>query len=181
MQQGCQTFGSPKWRKTKADGGPDAFENANRLDAMSLSRQCESDHLRGLHGERSASMSSAEWQYYISGKGRMGLVLPHGARTMDFNANDVGFVPRVAGHYIENTDDTDLQVLKMFATGDFQEIFLNNWIRRIPPEMATAHLNLDADALSKSPAARGSTCSRGNLMADSAHQKAGLSGTRENC
>ncbi len=66
--------------------------------------------------------------------------------------NDVGFVPRVAGHYIENSGDTDLQVLAMFATGDFQEIFLNNW-SGVPPELATAHLNRDADALSKIPAA----------------------------
>jgi oxalate decarboxylase len=68
---------------------------------------------------------------------------------MDFNANDVGFVPRIAGHYIENTGDTDLQVLEVFATGDFQEISLNNWIWRMPPEMATAHLNLDANTISK--------------------------------
>jgi oxalate decarboxylase len=101
--------------------------------------------LREMHWHPNAS----EWQYYISGKARMGVVLPHGARTMDFNANDVGFVPRIAGHYIENTGDTDLTVLEVFATGDFQEISLNNWIRRIPPEMATAHLNLDAGDISK--------------------------------
>jgi len=101
--------------------------------------------LREMHWHPNAS----EWQYYISGKGRMTVVLPHGARTMDFNANDVGFVPRIAGHYIENTADTDLQVLEVFATGDFQEISLNNWIRRMPPEMATAHLNLEANNISK--------------------------------
>jgi oxalate decarboxylase len=99
--------------------------------------------LREMHWHPNAS----EWQYYISGKARMTVVLPHGARTMDFNANDVGFVPRIAGHYLENVGDTDLQVLEVFATGDFQEISLNNWIRRLPPEMVTAHLNLDADSI----------------------------------
>jgi oxalate decarboxylase len=101
--------------------------------------------MREMHWHPNAS----EWQYYISGKGRMTIVLPEGARTMDFNANDVGFVPRVVGHYIENTGDTDLQVLEMFATGDFQEISLNNWIRRLPPEMVTAHLKLDPSGISK--------------------------------
>ena len=101
--------------------------------------------LREMHWHPNAS----EWQYYISGQARMGVVLPHGARTMDFNANDVGFVPRIAGHYIENTGDTDLKVLEVFATGDFQEISLNNWIRRLPPQMVTAHLNLDADSIRK--------------------------------
>ena len=101
--------------------------------------------LREMHWHPNAS----EWQYYISGKGRMTIVLPDGARTMDFNANDVGFVPRVVGHYVENTGDTDLVILEMFATGDFQEISLNNWIRRLPPEMVTAHLKLDANDISK--------------------------------
>jgi oxalate decarboxylase len=41
-------------------------------------------------------------------------------------------LPRVAGHYVENTGDTDLVVLEMFATGEFQEISLNNWIRHLP-------------------------------------------------
>ena len=101
--------------------------------------------LRELHWHPNAS----EWQYYISGKGRMTVFNSDGAHTMDFNANDVGFVPKVTGHYLENTGDTDLVVLETFPTGDFQEISLNNWIRRLPPEMAMAHLNLDADAVGK--------------------------------
>ena len=70
---------------------------------------------------------------------------------MDFNANDVGFVPAVAGHYVENIGDTDLLVLEMFAASEFSEISLNNWIRHLPPEMVTSHLNLNADAVSKIP------------------------------
>jgi oxalate decarboxylase len=101
--------------------------------------------LRELHWHPNAS----EWQYYISGKGRMTVFNSAGAHTMDFNANDVGFVPKVAGHYLENTGDTDLVVLEVFATGEFQEISLNNWIGRIPLEMATAHLNLNADSIRK--------------------------------
>jgi oxalate decarboxylase len=61
----------------------------------------------------------------------------------------VGSVPRVVGHYIEDTGDTDLQVLEMFATGDFQEISLNNWIRRLPPEMVTAPLEPTHDDISQ--------------------------------
>jgi oxalate decarboxylase len=47
--------------------------------------------LRELHWHPNAS----EWQYYLSGKARMTVFTSDGARTMDFNANDVGFVPRV--------------------------------------------------------------------------------------
>jgi oxalate decarboxylase len=70
---------------------------------------------------------------------------------MDFNANDVGFVPKVAGHYIENTGNTDLVLLEMFAASEFQDVSLNNWIRHLPPGMVTAHLNLDANAIGKIP------------------------------
>jgi oxalate decarboxylase len=104
--------------------------------------------MRELHWHPNAS----EWQLWLSGKGRMTIVMPEGrARTMDFNANDVGFVPAVAGHYIENTGDTDVVFLEMFKSPRFQEFSLNNWIGRMPPEMATAHLNLDAATLKKIP------------------------------
>jgi oxalate decarboxylase len=104
--------------------------------------------MRELHWHPNAS----EWQFWISGKGRMTIVMPEGrARTMDFNANDVGFVPAVAGHYIENTGTEDLVFLEMFKAPRFQDISLNNWIRRMPPEMATSHLNLDATTLKKIP------------------------------
>jgi oxalate decarboxylase len=104
--------------------------------------------MRELHWHPNAS----EWQFWLAGAGRMTIVMPEGrARTMDFHANDVGFVPAVAGHYIENTGNTDVLFLEMFKAPRFMDISLNNWIRRMPPEMATAHLNLDEATLKKIP------------------------------
>jgi oxalate decarboxylase len=105
--------------------------------------------MRELHWHPNAS----EWQFWLAGTGRMTIVMPEGrARTMDFNANDVGYVPAVAGHYIENTGNSDVVFLEMFKASQFQDVSLNNWIRRMPPEMAMAHLNLDAAALRRIPA-----------------------------
>jgi oxalate decarboxylase len=105
--------------------------------------------LRELHWHPNAS----EWQFWIAGKGRMTVVMNEGrARTMDFNANDVGLVPRVAGHYIENTGDTDATFLEMFKADQFIDISLNNWLRRVPPEAVSAHLNLDQELIAKIPA-----------------------------
>lgn len=73
-------------------------------------------------------------------------------RTMDFNANDVGYVPIMAGHSIENTGDTDLVFLEMFRADQFMDFSLNNWIRRLPPEVVTAHLNLTDAEIQKIPA-----------------------------
>jgi oxalate decarboxylase len=73
-------------------------------------------------------------------------------RTMDFKANQVGYVPPLAGHYIENTGDTDLVVLEMFKAHEFVDVSLNNWIRHLPPEMVTSQLGLDATSIQSIPA-----------------------------
>jgi oxalate decarboxylase len=104
--------------------------------------------LRELHWHPNAN----EWQFWLAGKGRMTIVMNEGrARTMDFNANDVGFVPRVAGHYIENTGDTDATFLEMFKADQFIDVSLNNWLRRVPPEAVASHLNLDRELIAKIP------------------------------
>jgi oxalate decarboxylase len=105
--------------------------------------------MRELHWHPNAS----EWQYYLAGKGRMTVFTSEGARTMDFNTNDVGFVPAVAGHYVENLGNTDLVFLETFKASEYMNFSLNNWLRRLPPEMVTSHLNLDAEAIRKIPSA----------------------------
>jgi oxalate decarboxylase len=104
--------------------------------------------IRELHWHPNAS----EWQFYLAGRGRMTIFMPpQRARTMDFNANDVGYVPPVAGHYIENTGDTDLVFLEMFKADQYMDFSMNNWIRRLPPEMVTAHLNIDESTIKNIP------------------------------
>lgn len=96
--------------------------------------------------------NNSEWQFYIQGKGRMTVFTPVGnARTMDYNANDIGYVPAVAGHYIENTGDTDLIFLETLASNLFADVSLNNWIRRLPVKMVKDHLGLDDESLGKVP------------------------------
>jgi oxalate decarboxylase len=64
--------------------------------------------MRELHWHPNAP----EWQFYLRGSARMTVFMPvDNARTMDFHAKDVGFVPQVAGHYIENTGENDLVFL----------------------------------------------------------------------
>jgi len=71
---------------------------------------------------------------------------------VDVNANDVGLVPFNAGHYVENTGDTDLVFLEMFKASEVVDFSLNQWIRRVPPEMVTSHLRLDKNAIQTIPA-----------------------------
>jgi len=96
--------------------------------------------MRELHWHPHAS----EWQFWIAGKGRMTVFFPvDNARTVDFNANDIGYVPSNAPHYIENTGDEDVVFLEIFASDRFLDISLNQWLRRVPSEMLKAHLGID--------------------------------------
>ena len=105
--------------------------------------------IRELHWHPNGS----EWQYWIKGKGRM-TVFPgeEKARTMDFSANDVGFVPAMAGHYVQNTGDGDLVFLELFVAPEFQDISLNKWLRALPQQAAIAHTNLKKEDLENIPA-----------------------------
>ncbi|MGA8041839.1 MAG: cupin domain-containing protein, partial [Terracidiphilus sp.] len=105
--------------------------------------------LRELHWHP----TGPEWQFYLSGSARMTVFVPaNRARTMDFNANDVGFVPAMAGHYIQNTGSTDLVFLEILRSSQFVDFSLNQWLRRLPPEIVAAHLNLNSADLAHIPA-----------------------------
>jgi oxalate decarboxylase len=94
-----------------------------------------------------------EWQYYIEGQARMGVFGASGqARTFDFRAGDVGFVPFAMGHYVENTGDTPMRFLEIFKSSYFADVSLDQWMALTPPELVEAHLKLDRqvmDALRK--------------------------------
>ncbi len=105
--------------------------------------------LREMHWHPNA----AEWQYWIKGSGRMTMFASAGkARTMSFNENDVGFVPVVAGHYIENTGTEDVVFLEMFKSDKFVDVSLNQWIRRLPKLIVEEHLKLNSAEIEKIPA-----------------------------
>jgi oxalate decarboxylase len=76
------------------------------------------------------------------------------ARIMDFKANDVGYVPKMAGQYVENTGDADLVVLDMFKAPEFVDVSLNNWLRHLPPEMLASHLGLNPAQIATIPASK---------------------------
>ena len=77
---------------------------------------------------------------------------------MDFHANDVGYVPKMAGHYIENTGAEDLVFLEMFAASEFQEVSLNQWLRALPVQVAMAHTGLSAEGAGEDSGAGGRNC-----------------------
>jgi oxalate decarboxylase len=89
-----------------------------------------------------------EWQYYISGQGRMTVFAADTkARTFDMQAGDVGYVPYAMGHYIQNTGDTTLRFLEMFRSDRYADISLNQWLALLPPDLVRQHLNVGNEFL----------------------------------
>ena len=104
--------------------------------------------MRELHWHTNA----AEWQYYIAGKGRMTVFANKSdARTMNFAAGDVGYVPVTLPHYIENTGNEDLVFLEMFKSPAYSDVSLNNWLAGLPPELVQQHLALDQKIVASFP------------------------------
>lgn len=104
--------------------------------------------IRELHWHPNAD----EWQYYISGNGRMTVFATGGrARTMDFQAGDVGYVQKTLPHYIQNTGNTDLKFLEMFKSSVYQDLSLSEWLTHTPPELVLAHLGIDKATLDAMP------------------------------
>jgi oxalate decarboxylase len=93
-----------------------------------------------------------EWQYYITGKGRMTVFEAAGrARTFDFQEGDVGYVLQSNPHYIENTGDTDLVFLEMFKTAHYEDISLAEWMAHTPHLLVDQHLQVGQKMLDEIP------------------------------
>ncbi|MEC1775740.1 oxalate decarboxylase [Bacillus mojavensis] len=94
-----------------------------------------------------------EWQYYISGKARMTVFAADGhARTFNYQAGDVGYVPFAMGHYVENLGDEPLVFLEIFKDDHYADVSLNQWLAMLPETFVQEHLDLGkkfTDVLSK--------------------------------
>jgi oxalate decarboxylase family bicupin protein len=96
--------------------------------------------MREIHWHPNAD----EWQYFIAGKARMTVFAAEGrARTFDFQAGDVGYVPLSMGHFIENIGSEPLSFLELFRSPWYMDVSLTQWMALTPPELVEAHLKID--------------------------------------
>lgn len=131
-------------KPTKTSGGTvriadsTNFKVSNEISGGLL--EVEPGAMRELHWHPAID----EWQYYIEGQARMTVFASDGiARTFDYQAGDVGFVPRTVGQYIENTGETPVRFLERFNSARFLDVSLNQWLALLPPSLVKAHLNLN--------------------------------------
>jgi len=118
------------------------FPVATRIAAALV--EVDPDGMRELHWHPNVD----EWQYYLEGEGRMTVFASSGvARTFDYRAGDVGYVPFAMGHYVENTGRSPLRFLEMFRSDYFADVSLDQWLALTPPELVQAHLHLSDEAM----------------------------------
>ena len=105
-------------------------------------------HMREIHWHPNAD----EWQFYISGQARMTVFAAEGnARTFDYRAGDVGYVPKSMPHYIENTGNEPLRFLELFHAPLFMDVSLTQWMALTPHELVAAHLNIEQSLIDSLP------------------------------
>jgi oxalate decarboxylase len=104
--------------------------------------------MRELHWHPNA----AEWQLYLKGTARMTVFGSHGrARTDEFGPGDVGYVPQGYGHYIENTGDTDLEIVLALNNATYQLISITAWLASNPDLLLATNFGVPASVFAKMP------------------------------
>lgn len=96
--------------------------------------------------------TSDEWTFFISGTGRLtAFQAPSSSRTFDFHAGDVGYIPVVESHYIENTGDVDVVFLEVLQAPKFTDISVAQWLGLTPPQVVKDTLHLPDDVIANLP------------------------------
>jgi oxalate decarboxylase family bicupin protein len=89
-----------------------------------------------------------EWAFFLEGNARMTIfAASSNARTWDFQAGDISYVPASYGHYVENIGNTTLKFLEIFRTDVYQDVSLAQWLALTPPELVKANLGLSDETI----------------------------------
>ena len=104
--------------------------------------------LRELHWHPNAD----EWQYYIKGRARMTVFGSHGrARTEEFGAGDVGYVPQGYGHYIENVGSEDVELVLALNNGTYELISITAWMAATPGQVLATNFGVPESTFAAFP------------------------------
>ncbi|TQS33150.1 hypothetical protein Golomagni_06517, partial [Golovinomyces magnicellulatus] len=96
--------------------------------------------------------TSDEWDYFLQGSGRATIYsAPSSARTFDFTAGDVGYIPQADAHYVENTGTEDLIFLEVLQAHKFTDISAAQWLALTPKQTIVDHLHIPESVINAIP------------------------------
>ncbi|KDN38496.1 hypothetical protein RSAG8_09481, partial [Rhizoctonia solani AG-8 WAC10335] len=144
------SFAASKANSTKVAGGTvkvvdsRTFEISKTIAMAEVS--VEVGGIRELHWHP----TQPEWSYFTTRNARITVFAASAnARTFDYQAGDIGYVPPSFGHYVENIGNTTLKFLEIFNADKYEDISLNQWLALTPPDVVKAHLQLSDDTIGK--------------------------------
>jgi oxalate decarboxylase len=141
------TIHSDQYTARQWDGGKTTIIDVRNFPVTNMAAliiELEPGAMREIHWHPNAD----EWQYYIEGEARMTVFdASSKARTFNYRAGDVGYVPKTLAHYIENIGTTKVRLLNVFNDPVFKDVPLNQWLALTPPALVQGHLDLDDTAM----------------------------------
>lgn len=144
------SFALSKVKPTQLSGGTvkvvdsTTFKISKTISAAEVT--VEPGAIRELHWHPTQD----EWSFFLEGTGRMTIFASQSnARTFNYQAGDIGYVPATMGHYVENTGNTTLRFLEIFKTDVFQDVSLAQWLALTPPKLVQEHLGLPDDVIAR--------------------------------
>ncbi|KAL7756035.1 hypothetical protein ACKLNR_013028 [Fusarium oxysporum f. sp. zingiberi] len=96
--------------------------------------------------------TSDEWSYFLQGSGRITVFkAASSARTFDFTAGGVGYIPAANSHYVENTGTEDLVFLEVLQAPKFSDVSVAQWLALTPKQIVKDHLKVSDKFLDSLP------------------------------
>jgi oxalate decarboxylase len=108
----------------------------------------EQGALRELHWHPNAD----EWQYFLTGRARITIFGAHGrAKTEEFQAGQVGFVPQGFGHYVEQVGEEPTKFILLFNSPVFEEISISKWLAGNPASLIADNFRISREQVDRMP------------------------------
>lgn len=76
---------------------------------------------------------------------------PESARTFDFTAGGVGYIPVGNSHYVENTGTEDLIFLEVLQASKFSDVSVAQWLALTPKQVVKDHLGFSDELIDSLP------------------------------
>ncbi|CAN8096222.1 unnamed protein product [Discula destructiva] len=96
--------------------------------------------------------TSPEWNYFLQGSARITVfAAPSAARTFDFAAGSVGYIPQGSSHYVENTGTEDVVFLEVLQAKKFTDISAAQWLALTPKQVVQDHFHFPDGLWEKLP------------------------------
>ncbi|CAA7267451.1 unnamed protein product [Cyclocybe aegerita] len=144
------TFALSKVKPTQFSGGTVRIADSRTFEISKTIAAAEVTIEPGAIRELHWHPTQDEWSFFIEGRARVTIFAAQSnARTFDYQAGDIGYVPASMGHYVENIGNTTVRFLEMFRTDKFEDISLSNWLALTPPALVKAHLGFDDATMAK--------------------------------